>query len=206
MLFHTLVSVFSGPLKNWLEKLGTQRSIKCIVLLLWHCWSGTTLKGKHWFCKLSANSKAMLKIFPHIQVLPSALGLYFRFAFVVDLDSKEHLCAFNVTSSITFLKLLLFTECKEALWLSSFLAWQIASQGQNRSMFPAALCFSEMTPGKDFFSSEQCEQQVFLWVITLDSDVSSTRVPTGQSKWQDRQKWISGVSSQSELHTSTLVF
>lgn len=38
-----------------------------------------------------------------------------------------------------------------------------------------------MTPGKDFFSSKHHEQQVFLRVITLDGDVSSTRVLTGVS-------------------------
>lgn len=160
-------------------------------------YSGIALKGKHGFWKLSANAQAILKVF-HTQDIE-----YSEILFPVCICcglwlQRAPLCTqcdfFNY-----FFKLLLLTECKGALWVSSFLARQITSQGQNRSTIPAVLHFSEMTPGKDFFSSKHHKQQVFLWVITLDGDVSSTRVLTGQSKWQDRQKWKSGVSLQSKF-------
>lgn len=167
------------------------------VPLRWYCWCETTLKGKHGFWKLSANVQAILKIF-HTQDIEYSEILFPVCICCGPWLQRAPLCTqcdfFNY-----FLKLLLLTECKEALWVSSFLARQITSQGQNRSTIPAVLRFSEMTPGKDFFSSQHREQQVFLRVITLDGDVSSTRVLTGQSKWQDRQKWKSGVSSQSKF-------
>lgn len=162
------------------------------VPLLWYC-----SKGKAWILKIICKCTGHIKGFSHA-------GHWVLWDFI----SCLHLL-WTLTSKSTFvhsvwLLQLLFQNyfyLPSAKGHSGFLLFWLGKlplKDKTEAQFQLCCTFQKWHLERTF-SSKHHKQQVFLWVITLDGDVSSTRVLTGQSKWQDRQKWKSGVSLQSKF-------
>lgn len=161
-----------------------------------YCYSGIALKGKHGFWKLSANAQAILKVF-HTQDIEYSEILFPVCICCGPWLQRAPLCTqcdfFNYFFKITF------TYRVQRVTLGFFFfgsANYLSRTKQKHDSSCAALFRNDTWKGLFLLQAPRTAGFSAGYYTWRWCELNSS---ADRSKWQDRQKWKSGVSLQSKF-------